>query len=183
MSHFMKFVDVLSQHIAQSVRNRKRATQVNVYECWKTVTDGFEAKKTELGIEIWDTPDNDLTIRMDRIDLECILTHLYLNSIESLRRSKNKKKIVNFEYRHEDNSLKIKFADNGIGIPEKKLEEVFEPFKFGHSEDNPEKHGHGLGLHIVKKIMERYRGKVEAVKCDTGALFRIEFPGIKKVAT
>jgi len=184
MSHFMKFVDVLSQHIAQSVRNKKRATQVNVYECWKTVTDGFERKKIELGIEIWDTPDNHLTVKMDRIDLECILTHLYLNSIESLKKSKEKKKRIDFDYVYEGGSLKIKFSDNGIGIPKKKLKEIFEPFKFGHSEDNNEKHGHGLGLHIVKKIMEFYpNGTVEAVDRDTGAMFMLEFPGIKKVAT
>jgi len=174
----------LSQHIAQSVRNKKRATQVNVYECWKTVTDGFERKKIELGIEIWDTPDNHLTVKMDRIDLECILTHLYLNSIESLKKSKEKKKRIDFDYVYEGGSLKIKFSDNGIGIPKKKLKEIFEPFKFGHSEDNNEKHGHGLGLHIVKKIMEFYpNGTVEAVDRDTGAMFMLEFPGIKKVAT
>ena len=76
----------------------------------------------------------------------------------------------------------IKFSDNGIGIPVKKLEEVFEPFKFGHNEDDEEKHGHGLGLHIVKRIMENYNGDAEAIPRKEGAMIILTFPDMKKVA-
>jgi signal transduction histidine kinase len=119
---------------------------------------------------------------MDTIDLESVLTHLYMNSIQSLERTKGRKRKIVFDYKYKDDGLTIKFSDNGIGIPVKKLEEVFEPFKFGHNEDDDEKHGHGLGLHIVKRIMERYGGTAEALPHNLGAMIKIRFPDITKVA-
>lgn len=189
MLHFMKFVGVLADHIAQSIRRNKRYTQVDVLECWVTVSDGFQNRKKELDIAIDDVWANrynkraveKLTVKIDKIDLECILTHLYLNSIESLRKTKGRKRIVTFHYWYHDNSLYIEFSDNGIGIPKRKLEEVFEPFKFGHSQDSDEMHGHGLGLYIVKKIMEHYDGTAEAIDVSQGAKIRLVFPDMIKV--
>jgi len=191
MLHFMKFVGVLAEHISQSIRRSKRYTQVEVLECWKTVSDGFQDRKKELDIAIDDVWSNRytkrdeerLTVKIDRIDLECILTHLYLNSIESLRKTRGSKRLVTFHYWYHDNSLNIEFSDTGIGIPKSKLEEVFEPFKFGHSLDRDEMHGHGLGLHLVKKIMENYDGTAEAIDVSQGAKIKLVFPGIKKVAS
>jgi len=190
MLHFMKFVNVLADHIAQSIRRNKRHTQVDVLECWETVSDGFQDRKKELGIEItddWSNPRNksarkNLVVKIDRIDLECILTNLYLNSIESLKRTRGKRKVI-CHYWHADNSLFIEFSDSGRGIPKSKLKEVFEPFKFGHNPDNDEMHGHGLGLYLVKKIMENYYGTAEAVDVKEGAKIRLVFPDVTKVAS
>lgn len=189
MLHFMKFVSVLADHIAQSIRLNKRYTQVDVLGCWQTVSDGFQDKKKELDIEIaddWSNPDKKhskqkLVVKIDRIDLECILTNLYLNSIESLRRTRGRKRKVVYHYWYSNNTLFIEFSDNGRGIPKSKLEEVFEPFKFGHSQDNDEMHGHGLGLYIVRKIMENYNGVAKAVDVKDGAKIQLVFPGITKV--
>ena len=181
MIHFMGFVDVFSDHLAKSIRNKKRATQVNVYKCWDTVANAFKDIKEELDITVMEDSE-ELVVKMDTIDLESVLTHLYMNSIRSLERTKGRKRKIVFDYKYKDDGLTIKFSDNGIGIPVKKLEEVFEPFKFGHNEDDEEKHGHGLGLHIVKRIMERYGGTAEAVPHNPGAMIKIRFPDIKKVA-
>ncbi len=63
---------------------------------------------------------------MDTIDLESILTNLYLNSIQSLAKTSGKKRTINFEYLYKDKTLTIKLSDNGRGIPPKKLKEIFE---------------------------------------------------------
>jgi two-component sensor histidine kinase len=181
MGHFMGFVGVFSDHLAKSIRNKKRATQVNVLKCWNTVTDAFEDIKEELDITIMEDYD-ELVVKMDTIDLESVLTHLYMNSIRSLERTKGRKRKVEFDYKYKEGGLTIEFSDNGIGIPVKKLKEVFEPFKFGHNEDDEEKHGHGLGLHIVKRIMDSYGGTAEAVPHSPGAMIIIRFPDMKKVA-
>ena len=181
MSHFMGFVDVFSDHLAKSIRNKKKATQVNVWKCWDTVANAFRDIKEELEIAITEE-SRDLTVKMDRIDLESVLTHLYMNSLQSLRKTKGRKRKVVLDYDYKDGELTIKFSDNGIGIPVKKLEEVFEPFKFGHNEDDEEKHGHGLGLHIVRKIMTRYGGTAKAHPRSQGAMIILRFPDIKKVA-
>ena len=190
MLHFMKFVGVLADHISKSILRNKEYTQVNILECWQTVSEGFEDKKDEHGIEIaydWSNLHNksakkNLVIKIDKIDLECILTNLYLNSIESLRRTEGKRNAV-CHYWYANKSLFIEFSDNGRGIPKNKLEEVFEPFKFGHNQNDDEMHGHGLGLYLVRKIMENYDGTATAVDVKEGALIRLVFPDVKKVAS
>jgi signal transduction histidine kinase len=66
--------------------------------------------------------------------------------------------------------------DNGIGIPEKQCQEVFEPFKRLHSAGEYE--GTGLGLATCKKIVERHDGRIW---CDSrggeGTAFHFTLPG------
>lgn len=52
----------------------------------------------------------------------------------------------------------ISIKDNGIGIPENKLKDIFEPFKRLHSTDDY--NGSGIGLATCKKIVEQYGGKI-----------------------
>ena len=190
MLHFMKFVSVLAEHISQSIKNNKRYAQVDVLECWETVSDGFQDRCDELGIKVTSSIKDQrtrqslhkLVVKIDRIDLECILTNIYLNSIYSLEKTRGRKRKVKLLCWHNDDTLFIEFADNGRGIPASKLKEVFEPFKFGHRQDGKHMHGHGLGLYIVMKIMDNYGGRAKALDVNEGAKIRLEFPNVTKVA-
>ena len=190
MLHFMKFVDILAVHIAKSINRSEWYTQVDVRECWQTVSEGFQDRQKQIGIEIsanrTDSHGNrikrNLVVKMDRIDLECILTNLYLNSMESLKNTKDNKPKVECNYTYFDNRFVMEFSDNGRGIPAQRLREVFEPFKFGHLQDSHDMHGHGLGLYIVRKIVENYDGTVEAVDVKDGAKIRLVLPKVAKVA-
>ena len=190
MLHFMKFVDILARHIAQSINRNRQYTQVDVGKCWQTVSEGFQDRQRQLGIGIsdgrTDSRNNsirrNLVVKMDKIDLECILTNLYLNSMESLEHTGGRAPKVKYHYMHTDNGLAIEFSDNGRGIPTKRLKEVFEPFKLGHDQGSDRMHGHGLGLHIVRKIVENYGGTAEAVDVKEGATIRLVLPKVVKVA-
>jgi signal transduction histidine kinase len=72
-----------------------------------------------------------------------------------------------------DDTVVVKIADNGTGIPEDVLGRIFDPF-FTTKEIGK---GTGLGLSIVYKIIEQHRGKIQVFsKPDLGALFSIELP-------
>ena len=190
MLHFMKFVDVLAHHMAQSTSRNKQYTQVDVGECWQTVSEGFQDRQKQIGIEISDrrtgshnnSIKRNLIVKMYKIDLECVLTNLYLNSMKSLEHTRGRKPKVECRYMHSNNGLTVEFSDNGGGIPTEMLKEVFEPFKFRHVQSSDGMHGHGLGLHIVRKIVENYGGTAEAVDVNEGAMIRLVFPGVAKVA-
>jgi signal transduction histidine kinase len=64
-------------------------------------------------------------------------------------------KVSKQEYKRA-NYIKIEFIDNGIGIPHKKKKLIF---KGGNNNLKGGK-GMGLGLSLVKKIIESYKGKV-----------------------
>ncbi len=79
---------------------------------------------------------------------------------------------MNVEIVEEDGNVLISFADNGKGIPEDIRDMVFEEsFSFG------ENRGTGLGLYIVKKVVERYGGDVW-IKDDVshGTIFLMRIP-------
>lgn len=59
-----------------------------------------------------------------------------------------------------DGSCEISVADNGIGIAEKDLERIFEPFVRLHSREVSD--GCGMGLATCRKIVDRHRGEIKA---------------------
>jgi PAS domain S-box-containing protein len=81
----------------------------------------------------------------------------------------------------ENVSMEILVVDTGIGIPEQKLKDVFEPFSQGSAESTRKYGGTGLGLSIVKNLVELQGGTVE-VKSEIGkgSIFRV-FLTYKKV--
>ena len=72
--------------------------------------------------------------------------------------------------------IKIQIRDNGKGISEEELENIFDPF-YTTKDD-----GTGLGLYICKEIIERHNGRIWAEsELDKGSKFIIEIPHIKNV--
>ena len=75
--------------------------------------------------------------------------------------SEKRKSIINLDVEHFNKKVVITISDNGIGIPKDKLEQIFEPnFTTKNS-------GMGLGLTMVKKMIEEYKGEI-SVKSDEG---------------
>lgn len=70
--------------------------------------------------------------------------------------------------------LSICFKDNGVGVPEEKLPHIFEEFYRGDESRN-RKEGNGLGLYIVKYLMEAMGGSVRAENADGLAVY-LELP-------
>lgn len=70
--------------------------------------------------------------------------------------------------------LSVCFRDNGVGVPEEKLPHIFEEFYRGDESRN-KKGGNGLGLYIVKYLMEAMGGSVRAENADGLAVY-LELP-------
>ena len=63
----------------------------------------------------------------------------------------------------------IEVSDEGPGVPPEQREDVFEPFYRA----SPKRSGAGLGLNLVKQIVQRHGGKVSIIPSDRGAHFRV----------
>ncbi|HET7437622.1 MAG TPA: HAMP domain-containing sensor histidine kinase [Thermoanaerobaculia bacterium] len=66
----------------------------------------------------------------------------------------------------------IDVCDEGPGVPAEARERIFEPF---HRE-RWDKDGCGLGLHLVREIMQAHGGTARVMSSGAGAVFRLEFP-------
>jgi signal transduction histidine kinase len=67
----------------------------------------------------------------------------------------------------------IEITDNGIGIEEKHIDKIFNMF-YRATEKTP---GTGLGLYIVKQVLEKIQGKISVSSTYlSGTTFMVEFP-------
>ena len=79
--------------------------------------------------------------------------------------------MIDINFLHVDNEvMKITILDNGPGIDEGNIENIFEPFF------TLRKNGTGLGLSIVKSIIDSHQGEIFAENTFTGAQFTILLP-------
>lgn len=70
-------------------------------------------------------------------------------------------------------TAKIEISDTGLGIPEDKREEVFE--RFTRLDNARSKPGNGLGLSLVRAVVERHRGSIELQDNKPGLQVLLEF--------
>lgn len=78
----------------------------------------------------------------------------------------------------EENRIGIRFSDNGMGVPEDKLPFLFDEF-YRVDESRNEKKGNGLGLYIVKYLVEAMGGSVRAEN-ENGLVICMELPAAEK---
>ncbi|MCF8465306.1 MAG: HAMP domain-containing histidine kinase [Flavobacteriales bacterium] len=77
------------------------------------------------------------------------------------------------------NTIQLTFTDNGIGISEADLKQIFDPFFRSNSIRNRD--GHGIGLSLVKRICDLHKGTIKVSSVlGKGSTFTVSLP-IKKV--
>ncbi|RPE80134.1 PAS domain S-box-containing protein [Vulcaniibacterium tengchongense] len=78
---------------------------------------------------------------------------------------------------HVDGRLRLEVRDQGVGFDMRYAHKLFEPFQRLHGPDQGG--GHGLGLAIAKRIVERHRGRLHAhSQPDAGSVFTVELPAV-----
>lgn len=93
-------------------------------------------------------------IHGDAVGLEIVFKNLLLNAIESL---KDRRRIDITTGMFNNELLEVSIKDSGIGIPEKDLSRIFDPFFTSKRKTG----GTGLGLAICKKIIDEHEGIIQ----------------------
>lgn len=136
------------------------------------------AKAKQIKIELVDFPLNNLFVKTDRQRLKQILINLINNAIKYNRTSGTvfiKTDLVPGNYGNAQR-VRISIVDKGIGISPEDLKKIFTPFeRIGAEKSQTE--GTGLGLTVVKKLVEAMGGKLgaDSVK-EVGSTFWFELP-------
>ena len=107
------------------------------------------------------------------------LSQIFINLINNaLKFTQNGEvKVITKLVKKEDGnaSLHFEITDTGIGIPEEKLETVFDSFSQGSIEINRKYGGTGLGLTIVKKLVDLLGGEIKLYsKVGFGSTFTFD---------
>jgi signal transduction histidine kinase len=116
------------------------------------------------------TPDA-LPILGDRVQLQQVILNLVVSGIDAMKDTPKGNRITSIRTSRVENFAQLSVSDRGHGIPEGKLEAVFEPFFTSKAE------GMGMGLSIARTIIEAHHGLIWAENRDHGgATFRIRLP-------
>ena len=128
----------------------------------------MEAEKEEL---VEETKEITAEVAVDPEQLQRIFDNLLENSRKYGEKVPLKMKIG---LRKTPGGILIRFSDNGVGVPENKLPYVFDEF-YRVDESRNKKEGNGLGLYIVKYLIEAMGGTVRA-ETEDGFVVSMELP-------
>ena len=109
------------------------------------------------------TSDDEVSLPLDRTQWIRVTTNIVQNALQAVKQGYHPK--IKVSIKKGVKNVKIYFADNGIGIPKSIQSKVFEP-KF-----TTKTKGMGLGLGIVKNIIDSHKGKIEYTTSNKGTTF------------
>lgn len=114
-----------------------------------------------------------------RGDLENILDNLLSNAVKYTREGGQ----VTAELETRDGICTLRVQDTGIGIPAASLPSLFREYFRAPNAKELTRHGTGLGLALVKRLVEKYGGTVRVEsKIDEGSLFEVTLPNATSAA-
>jgi two-component system, sporulation sensor kinase E len=130
----------------------------------KLLKTEFENRRVTVSVDI---PAMVPTVFLDRSQIKQVFFNLFKNALEAMPDG-GKLEVV---FSAGDIFVDISIIDTGIGIPPEQMSRVFEPYHTTKAT------GNGLGLMIVKRIIEDHGGEIEiASKTGTGTCFKIRLP-------
>ena len=113
-------------------------------------------------------------LRGNKFNLMQMLSNLILNAIDSMEGRPRKLLRINTASDEQSSSIFISIEDSGGGISKESLGKLFTPY-FTQKEN-----GTGLGLAVVKSVVEEHSGKIEVESVEgEGAVFRVSLPRLK----
>jgi C4-dicarboxylate-specific signal transduction histidine kinase len=170
-----KRADSIVKGMLQHSRNsggQKQLTNINILadECLRLSYHGLRAKdksfnvKTEINFD-----ENIPLINVTAQDLGRVLLNLFTNAFYSVTQKQktsngNYEPVVRVQTKMEDKGASITIKDNGLGIPQKLMEKIFQPF----FTTKPAGEGTGLGLSMSYEIITKGHGGELKVETSEG---------------
>lgn len=154
------------EEIRLDISNYSLVNQLNRVIAGETYS--AEAKNIEI---VFNKPKKDILIDADEGRLEQVWTNILTNSIKYT----NPNGLITIDIRRTLKDIEVSIEDTGIGMSKESLSHIFERF---YREDKARnKEGNGLGLSIVKSIVDLHGGKIDVIsQVDVGTTFIVHLP-------
>ena len=131
------------------------------------------AHKKNIKISIFNT-DDEFDCCLNKLKFSRVLDNLISNAIKFTPTGGK----INLDFKdYENERVLISITDSGIGIPEKIKDKIFIPFSESGRTGTENEASNGLGLSIVKSIVDKHNGKIWfESKINEGTTFFISLP-------
>lgn len=174
INDILEVVRIESRHI------QLKRTPIHVEEVVREEVGSFRATADQKGVRLRVAPLPDLVVAADRRRFAQVLGNLLSNAIKFTPASGT----VEVSCEERPGWARIAVEDTGIGIPQERLHELFEPFQQLHEQEDYVQ-GAGLGLYISQGIVLAHGGTmgVHSEGAGRGSTFWFELPLISGRAT
>ena len=163
----LKFAEVYRNLNKISNPNLKTVYVRDLFEnLYQLMEPTLEQKNIEMDIVLKDTG---LMVEVDTSLIEQVLINLVVNAIEAVKDNPDGRIVLSANLSAKQKGF-IKVADNGAGMTEDVIENIFIPFF------STKKNGSGIGLSLCKEIMMLHKGNIEVQsKPEQGSVFTLQF--------
>ena len=171
MSRLEKLVvDILD--LARSDLTENNPEPINIENELSIIKEKFEAILTNNNVAFIQQVTLEKPLVVEKIRLTQILENILSNSIKycNLENNNRNVKVVVLE---SATDYYINISDNGLGIPEQKIDQLFILFSRFHSKIAD---GSGLGMSIVKKHIDAMKGDIQVDSSSLGTTIKMMFP-------
>lgn len=125
---------------------------------------GFELESKNIGLAYFNYTEEDTLIIADPEQLRRVINNIIGNSVKYLDKQKG---LINIRIKDVGDFIQIEIEDNGRGIAARDLPYIFDRFYRADASRNSATGGSGIGLSIVKKIIEDHGGKIWATSKES----------------
>lgn len=125
---------------------------------------GMDLETKHIGLAYFNYVDNDVMIIADPEQLKRVIHNIIGNSVKYLDKQQG---LINIRIKDVGDFIQVEMEDNGRGIASKDLPYIFERFYRADASRNSATGGSGIGLSIVKKIIEDHGGKIWATSKES----------------
>lgn len=165
--------------IEKNTMNKTKFKKVNLSNLIKKTYRFFRMLSEELNIKIVLEVEEDMYIYGEEDRVLQVIYNILDNSLKFTALNKKEENTIWIRlYKDNDSSNEVVFEveDTGIGIPPKDIQKIFDMFYRVDKSRTRQITGFGLGLYIVKNILELHKARVflESEE-NNGTLFRINF--------
>lgn len=100
------------------------------------------------------------------------LNQVWTNLIHNALQAMDNKGTLTIDLREKNKKVEVSITDSGKGIPTELMSKIFQPF----FTTKPPGEGSGLGLDIVRKILEKHQGNIEVESQPGKTTFTVSLP-------
>ena len=141
-------------------------SKINVAEYFEDCVEeiGMDLDSKGIGLSYINYAEDDIVVIMDPEQIRRVIHNIISNSVKYLDKQNG---FINIRVRDVGDFVQFEFEDNGRGIAAKDLPYIFERFYRAEKSRNSATGGSGIGLSIVKKIIEDHGGKIWATSKES----------------
>jgi len=163
-------IQVVKQILAFTRQKNTDVSTANLGDVLKDILDILNITRPANVKILWEPPEEEVRYRINPTHFQQVVMNLCLNAVQAMPDG-GELKISLFQT--PDKKITLEISDTGIGIENNALEKIFDPLYT----TKEQRKGTGLGLFVVKQIVEEYGGKITVhSEPGKGTHFLITFP-------